>query len=69
MFFILIQGKECSKKWSNIRDAYNRNKGKRLGTGSAASAKIQRNEAMSFLDEIVITNTRSARNIKISLFL
>lgn len=46
------------KKWINIRDAYNRTKGKKPGTGSAAAARVQRNETMSFLDTVTTVNTK-----------
>lgn len=49
---------DCSKKWVNIRDMYNKNKGKKLGTGSAAQSKVRRNELMAFLDETVTVNQR-----------
>lgn len=51
-------GIDCNKKWVNIRDIYNRNKGKKLGTGSAAASKTRRNEVMSFLDEVVAVNRK-----------
>lgn len=55
-------GADCTKKWINIRDTFNKNKGKRLGTGSAAQSKIQRNELMSFLNETVTVNKRFVEN-------
>lgn len=51
-------GSECIKKWTHIRDAYNRSKGKKLGTGSSAAQKNLRNEAMAFLDEVVTVNKK-----------
>lgn len=51
-------GADCNKKWINIRDAYNKLKGKKLGTGSAAESKIRRNERMAFLDEVVTVNKK-----------
>lgn len=51
-------GVDCNKKWINIRDIYNKNKGKKLGTGSAAHSKKRRNELMAFLDEIVVVNKK-----------
>lgn len=50
-------GSDCSKKWTNMRDAYMRSKNKKLGSGSAAH-NIPRDESMSFLSEIKTTNTR-----------
>lgn len=41
-----------------MRDMYNRNKGKKLGTGSAAQLKTKRNQLMAFLDETVTVNKR-----------
>lgn len=59
IFFIIFQkGTDCSKKWSNIRDMYNRNKGKKLGSGSSAESKRKRNEQLSFLEEICTVNRR-----------
>lgn len=58
IFFHL--GAECMKKWTNIRDGYNRAKMKKPGTGSASSSKSGRNENMAFLEEIITTNTRYA---------
>ena len=37
---------------------YNKNKGKKLGTGSAAALKKRRNDLMSFLDDTVTVNRR-----------
>lgn len=51
-------GLDCSKKWVNIRDSHNRNKGKKLGTGSSAVSKKKRNELMAFLEEIVVNNSK-----------
>lgn len=41
-----------------MRDIYNKSKGKKLGTGSAAELKKRRNELMVFLDETVVVNQR-----------
>lgn len=49
---------DCQKKWINIRDQYNKSKGKKLGTGSAAELKKRRNDLMVFLDEVVVTNKK-----------
>lgn len=54
--FFYKTGIDCSKKWINIRDHYNKNKNEKLGTGSAAESKKRRNELLSFLDEIVTVN-------------
>lgn len=51
-------GADCNKKWINIRDQYNKNKNKKLGTGSAAESKTRRNELMAFLNEIVTVNKK-----------
>lgn len=51
-------GAECQKKWINIRDHYNKNKEKPLGTGSSAEMKKRRNEQMAFLDEAVTVNKK-----------
>lgn len=49
------------KKWTNMRDIYNKTKNKKLGSGSAANSRTSsRDEAMAFLGELVITNTRFA---------
>ncbi|XP_055308526.1 uncharacterized protein LOC129572566 [Sitodiplosis mosellana] len=56
-------GPECNKKWVNIRDTYNKNKGKKLGTGSAALAKKKRNDLLAFIDEIVTVNKKTTTNI------
>lgn len=59
IFIILITlGTDCNKKWINMRDIYNKSKGKKLGTGSAAELKKRRNELMVFLDETVVVNQR-----------
>lgn len=55
---VLFVGADCQKKWINIRDQYNKNKGKPLGTGSAAENKRKRIEHLAFLDEIVTVNKR-----------
>lgn len=57
-FFICFQGSDCTKKWTNIRDTYNKNKGKKLGTGSSAQQKVKRNEMMSFLDRTITSNKK-----------
>lgn len=41
-----------------MRDMYTKNKGKKLGTGSAAQLKIRRNELMSFLEETATVNKK-----------
>lgn len=42
-----------------MRDAYNKGKAKKLGSGSAANPrKTLRDDSMSFLEESKITNTR-----------
>lgn len=51
-----FSGSDCNKRWVNIRDTYNKNKGKKLGTGSSAEMKKRRCELMSFLDEITTVN-------------
>lgn len=59
--FVLVffEGPECNRKWVNMRDAYNKGKVKKLGSGSAANTrKTLRDESMSFLEETKITNTR-----------
>lgn len=45
-------GISCCKRWVNIRDMYNRTKGKELGTGNSALLKRRRNNLMSFLNRI-----------------
>lgn len=56
--FLITLGTDCNRKWVNMRDIYNRSKGKKLGTGSAAELKKRRNELMVFLDETVVVNHR-----------
>lgn len=51
-------GRDCNKKWVNIRDIYIKSKGKRLGTGIAAEFKRRRNELMAFLNESVAVNKK-----------
>lgn len=51
---------DCQKKWNNLRDLYVKNKGKNLGTGSAAPAIQRRQEQMAFLDECSTARKRYA---------
>lgn len=51
-----FSGSDCNKRWVNIRDTYNKNKNKKLGTGSSAEMKKRRCEMMSFSDEITTVN-------------
>lgn len=52
---------DCQRKWNNLRDLYVKNKGKKLGTGSAAPANQRRQEQMAFLDECSTARKRYER--------
>lgn len=44
-------GPECHAKFQNIRDYYNRIRGKSPGTGSSGALARKRIDLLSFLDE------------------
>lgn len=50
MLHFQFEASDCQKKWTNIRDTYQKQKGKPLGTGSAAELKQKRQTLLSFVE-------------------